>query len=63
MKLGFVGLGNMGRSIAGNMLAAGQQVTRVEVDRAGKIIVILKTVNESLGSPEPRPDHPSQIVL
>jgi 3-hydroxyisobutyrate dehydrogenase-like beta-hydroxyacid dehydrogenase len=27
MKLGFVGLGNMGCSIAGNMLAAGHQVT------------------------------------
>jgi len=44
------------------VLAAGQQVARVEVDRTGKIIVILKTVDESGGRETP-PDHPGQIVL
>jgi hypothetical protein len=44
------------------VLAAGLQVARVEVDRAGKIVVIPKTVNES-GDRETPPDHPSQIVL
>jgi hypothetical protein len=45
------------------VLAAGQQVARVEVDRAGKIIMILKTMDETREVYEVRPDQPSNIVL
>jgi hypothetical protein len=45
------------------VLAAGQQPTRVEVDRAGKIIVILKGDDNAVGSCETHASQPGKIIL